>query len=134
MEEAVFAEKMGFDVFGVSEQHFVKTAYTISAPEVLLGTIAHATNTIQLRHMSVVALKFNHPIRIAERLATLDILSKGRLEYGSARSNNINYLHTFGVDRTKTRGEWRETLEVRPSRARSYFARECRSDRSPHAA
>lgn len=112
VEEAVFAEKMGFDVFGVSEQHFVKTAYTVSAPEVLLGAVAQATHSIKLRHMSVVALKFNHAIRIAERLATLDILSRGRLEFGSARSNNIAYLKTFGVDPKKTRTEWRETLEV----------------------
>lgn len=110
--EAVFAERMGFDVFGVSEQHFVKTAYTVSAPEVLLGAVAQATSSIKLRHMSVVALKFNHAIRIAERLATLDILSKGRLEVGTARSNNITYLNTFGVDPKNTRAEWRETVEV----------------------
>lgn len=112
VREAQFAEEMGFDVFGVSEQHFVKTAYTVSAPEVLLGAVANATRSIQIRHLSVVALKFNHPIRIAERLATLDCLCRGRLEYGSARSNNIHYLHTFGVDPTKTRSEWRETIEV----------------------
>lgn len=112
VEEAVFAEKMGFDVFGASEQHFVKTAYTISAPEVLFGAVAQATNTIKIRTMSVVALKYNHAIRIAERLATLDCLSNGRLEFGSARSNNITYLNTFGVDPKRTRTEWRETLEV----------------------
>ena len=112
IKEAIFAEEMGFEFFGSSEQHFIPTGYTISAPEVLYGAIAALTSTIKLRHMSVVALKFNHPIRIAERLATLDILSRGRVEFGTARSNNIQYLNTFGVDPTNTRSEWRETLEV----------------------
>ena len=112
IKEAIFAEEMGLEFFGSSEQHFVPTGYTISAPEVLYGAIASLTSTIKLRHMSVVALKFNHPIRIAERLATLDIVSRGRVEFGTARSNNIQYLNTFGVDPTTTRSEWRETLEA----------------------
>jgi alkanesulfonate monooxygenase SsuD/methylene tetrahydromethanopterin reductase-like flavin-dependent oxidoreductase (luciferase family) len=112
IKEAIFAEEMGLEFFGSSEQHFVPTGYTISAPEVLYGAIAALTSTIKLRHMSVVALKFNHPIRIAERLATLDIVSRGRVEFGTARSNNIQYLKTFGVDPTNTRSEWRETLEA----------------------
>lgn len=112
IKEAIFAEEMGLDFFGSSEQHFIPSGYTISAPEVLYGAIAALTSTIKLRHMSVVALKFNHPIRIAERLATLDIISRGRVEFGTARSNNIQYLNTFGVDPTTTRAEWRETLEA----------------------
>lgn len=112
IKEAVFAEEMGFDFFGSSEQHLVESAYTISAPETLYGAIAALTSTMKLRHMSVVALKFNHPIRIAERIATLDIISKGRVELGTARSNNIEYLKAFGVDPERTREEWRETLEA----------------------
>jgi alkanesulfonate monooxygenase SsuD/methylene tetrahydromethanopterin reductase-like flavin-dependent oxidoreductase (luciferase family) len=112
LKEAVWAEEMGFDYFGSSEQHFVESAYTISAPETLYGAIAALTSTIKLRHMSVVALKYNHPIRIAERIATLDIISKGRVELGTARSNNLNYLKAFGIDPNTTRQEWRETLEV----------------------
>ena len=109
---AIFAEEMGFEFFGSSEQHFIPTGYTISAPEVLYGAIVALTSTIKLRHMSVVTLRFNHPIRIAERLATLDILSHGRVEFGTARSNNIQCLKAFGVDPTTTRSEWRETMEV----------------------
>lgn len=112
LKEAVYAEEMGFDFWGSSEQHLVPSAYTITAPETFYGAVAALTSTIKLRHMSVVMLKYNHPIRIAERLATLDIICKGRLELGTARSNNIAYLKAFGVDPTTTRQEWRETLEV----------------------
>lgn len=112
LREIQFAEEMGFDVFGTSEQHFVASGYTVSAPEVFFGAVAALTKTIKLRPMAIVMLKFNHPVRIAERLATIDILSKGRLEIGTARSNNIHYMKVFGVDPSRTREEWRETLEV----------------------
>ncbi len=112
LREIQFAEEMGFDVFGTSEQHFVASGYTVSAPEVFFGAVAALTKTIKLRPMAVVMLQFNHPVRIAERLATIDILSKGRLEIGTARSNNIHYMNVFGVDPARTRAEWRETLEV----------------------
>lgn len=112
LKEAVYAEEMGFDFWGTSEQHLVPSAYTISAPETFYGAVAAMTSTMKIRHMSVVMLGYNHPIRIAERLATLDILCKGRLEFGTARSNNIAYLKSFGVNPATTRGEWRETLEV----------------------
>ena len=112
IKEAMFAEEMGVEYFGSSEQHFVPSGFTISAPEVLYGAIAAKTSTLKLRHMSVVALRFNHPIRIAERLATLDIVSKGRVEFGTARSNNIQYLNAFGVDPLGTRSEWRETVDA----------------------
>ena len=112
IKEAVFAEEMGFDFWGTSEQHFVPSAYAVSAPETLYGAVAALTSKITIRHMSVVMLRYNHPIRIAERVATLDILCKGRLELGTARSNNIEYLKAFGVDPVTTREEYRETVEV----------------------
>lgn len=113
LKEAVFADEMGFDFFGSSEQHFVSTAYTVSSPEVMYAAIAVLTRNIKIRHMSVVLMQgINHPVRIAERLATLDIISKGRLEFGTARSNNFQQLQTFNVDPTTTREEWREVLEA----------------------
>lgn len=113
IKEAVLADELGFDFWGTSEQHMVRSAYTISAPEVIYGAVAALTKRIKLRTMSVVMLgKINHPIRIAERLATLDIVSQGRLEFGTARSNNAAYQKAFGIDPTTTREEWRETLEA----------------------
>jgi alkanesulfonate monooxygenase SsuD/methylene tetrahydromethanopterin reductase-like flavin-dependent oxidoreductase (luciferase family) len=59
-----------------------------------------------------VLLPFNHPIRVAERLATLDVLSGGRIELGTARSNNPTTLKTFGVEAKDTRAIFSEALDV----------------------
>ncbi|MGD9762829.1 MAG: LLM class flavin-dependent oxidoreductase [Candidatus Binatia bacterium] len=112
IREAQFAEQMGFDFWGCSEQHFTGPVATISAPEVLLGAVAQATSRIKIRTMSFVMLHLNHPIRSAERLATLDILSNGRMEFGTARGNNAAVVSSFKIDADNTKAEWRETLEV----------------------
>ena len=112
IREVQFLEAMDFDFWGSSEQHFTGPVATISAPEVLYGAVAQATHRIKMRTMSTVMLHFNHPIRTAERLATLDILSRGRIEFGTARGNNAGVVRTFEIDADGTRAEWRETLEV----------------------
>jgi alkanesulfonate monooxygenase SsuD/methylene tetrahydromethanopterin reductase-like flavin-dependent oxidoreductase (luciferase family) len=112
IKEVQVAEEVGFDFWGTSEQHFLPTVAPISAPETLYAAVAMKTSRIKLRHMSVLMLQFNHPIRIAERLATLDILSNGRVELSTARSNSHLTLNPFQVPAQETREQWRETLEV----------------------
>ena len=86
MDEVILAEEMGFDFFGTSEQHFLVGLATVSAPEVFYPAIAMRTSRIRLRHMVVILpFPFNHPIRVAERLATLDIVSNGRAEFGTGQ-------------------------------------------------
>jgi alkanesulfonate monooxygenase SsuD/methylene tetrahydromethanopterin reductase-like flavin-dependent oxidoreductase (luciferase family) len=62
--------------------------------------------------MASVMLKWNHPILVAERLATLDIVSKGRAEVCTARSNNLTTLAAFGVDPSETRDQWEDGMDV----------------------
>ncbi|TJY66269.1 LLM class flavin-dependent oxidoreductase [Arthrobacter sp. CAU 1506] len=112
IKELVFAEEMGFDFVGTSEQHFMGGQWSISAPEVVLPVIADRTHTTQIRQMAISALSFNNPIRVAERVATMDILSKGRFSFATARSNNDKYMKGFGVNPETTREEFREHLEV----------------------
>lgn len=112
LDEMVLAEAVGFDFCGTSEQHFFPSVATFSAPETFYGALAARTSRIKLRHMSVVMLSFNHPIRVAERLATLDIISNGRVEFCTARSNSPLTLDAFGIDPDDTRAQWREGLEV----------------------
>ena len=69
----------------------------MSAPETFLAYVAARTERIRLRPTSVVLLPFNHPVRVAERIATLDVLTDGRAELGTARSNN--FAHDQGVRR-----------------------------------
>ncbi len=111
-DEAVLAEEMGFDVYALSEQHFLPAVATVSAPEVLFGYVAARTSRIRFRWTSAVLLSFNHPIRVAERLTTLDQLTDGRAELGTARSNNFSMLEGFGVDPKTTREQWTESLQV----------------------
>jgi alkanesulfonate monooxygenase SsuD/methylene tetrahydromethanopterin reductase-like flavin-dependent oxidoreductase (luciferase family) len=110
--EAQRAEELGWHTIGLSEQHFNKTLSTSSAPESFLGYIAARTEQVRLRFASVVALPFNHPIRVAERVATLDVLSNGRIELGTARSNNPSTLKSFGVKAADTRALSSESVEV----------------------
>ncbi|MGV0791202.1 LLM class flavin-dependent oxidoreductase [Mycolicibacterium sp. XJ1819] len=112
LEEAAFADSLGFDFWGVSEQHFLPTTSSISAPETFFAAVAARTRRIKLRFLSVVMLPFNHPVRVAERLATLDILSDGRVELCTARSNSPFTLDVFGVDPNETRSLWREGTEA----------------------
>lgn len=112
IREAQFAEEMGFDFWGCSEQHFTGPVATTSAPEVLYGAVAHATSRIKLRTMSTVMLHFNHPLRIAERLATIDILSHGRVELGTVRGNNPHVVKAFEIDAPNAVKEWEESLRL----------------------
>jgi alkanesulfonate monooxygenase SsuD/methylene tetrahydromethanopterin reductase-like flavin-dependent oxidoreductase (luciferase family) len=109
-EEARLAEEMGFDFYALSERHFSPTA--ASAPETLLPFIASRTSRIKLRWASVVLLAFNHPIRVAERLTTLDVISEGRAQLGTSRSDDARTLAAFGIDPSKTRRQWDESLDV----------------------
>lgn len=110
--EVALADKLGFSTWGTSEQHFSPPRFTVSAPEVLYAAISQHTEQIKLRIMCSVLLKWNHPILVAERLATLDIVSKGRAELGTARSNNVSTLKAFGVDPSETAAQWEDSLNV----------------------
>ena len=110
--EAVLADRLGFSTFGTSEQHFSPPRFTVSAPEVLYAAIAAQTSQIKLRTMASVLLAWNHPVLVAERLATLDIVSSGRAEICTARSNNLHTLEAFGVDPAETKAQWAESMEL----------------------
>jgi alkanesulfonate monooxygenase SsuD/methylene tetrahydromethanopterin reductase-like flavin-dependent oxidoreductase (luciferase family) len=108
-DEARFAEELGFDFYAVPEQHFQTP---VSAPETFLPFVASRTSRIKLRWTSVPLLSFNHPIRVAERLTTLDVISKGRAQLGTASSADPQTLHAFGVDPGDTDRQWEEALDV----------------------
>ena len=70
-----------------------------------MGRISIGHGVVLLPH------KFNHPIRVAERVAALDILSDGRVEFGTGRSSTRAELEGFDVDPNETREMWSEALE-----------------------
>jgi alkanesulfonate monooxygenase SsuD/methylene tetrahydromethanopterin reductase-like flavin-dependent oxidoreductase (luciferase family) len=111
IDEAVLAEEMGFDFYGLAEVHF-SDVLTMSSPEVLLSAIAARTDRIKLRTVSTPLLSFNHPIRVAERVATLDLVSHGRMELGTARSNQAHTIEAFEVPVDETRKQYTEATEL----------------------
>jgi alkanesulfonate monooxygenase SsuD/methylene tetrahydromethanopterin reductase-like flavin-dependent oxidoreductase (luciferase family) len=112
IEEVALADQLGFHAWGTSEQHFSPPRFAVAAPEVLYAAIARHTSRIKLRVMCEVMLSWNHPILVAERLATLDIVSKGRAELATARSNNMTTLNAFGVKPQDTRAQWEDGMDV----------------------
>ncbi|NYT82769.1 LLM class flavin-dependent oxidoreductase [Alcaligenaceae bacterium] len=112
VDEAVLAEECGFDGYAVSEQHFASGEAITSSPEIILPYVAARTERLRLRIASVNLLPYNHPIRVIEQMATLDLLSNGRAELGGARSNNPYTLDAFNVDPKLTREYRDEHLEI----------------------
>jgi alkanesulfonate monooxygenase SsuD/methylene tetrahydromethanopterin reductase-like flavin-dependent oxidoreductase (luciferase family) len=112
VREAVVADEVGFDFWGCGEQHFTKNVVTFSTPEVVLPYVAARTERLRLRPMAINFLPFNHPVRIAEQIAALDVLSGGRAELGGARSNNQVTLEAFGIPIDKTRKYRDEALRL----------------------
>lgn len=115
LEQIKLADRLGFDYVWEVEHHFMGEFSVSSAPEVFLAAVSQHTERIRIGH-GVVLLPFgyNHPIRVAERAATLDILSNGRLEFGTGRSATIYEMQPFGVDPEKTRDEWDEAVRMIP--------------------
>ena len=93
VEEAVLADKLGLDFFGVGEHH--RDDFAITAPEVVLGAIASRTERIRLG-TAVTVLNSDDPIRVYERFATLDALSNGRAEVILGRGSFTESFPLFG--------------------------------------
>jgi alkanesulfonate monooxygenase SsuD/methylene tetrahydromethanopterin reductase-like flavin-dependent oxidoreductase (luciferase family) len=113
MDQVVAAEQAGFDSFWTVEHHFQPGFSHSSAPEVLYGAVSQRTSKIRIGH-GVVLLPFpyNHPVRVAERIATLDILSNGRVDVGTGRSITVQELGGFGIPHGETRARWEESLDI----------------------
>src|SRR5213082_1096254 len=134
LEQIELADRLGFDYVWEVEHHFLEEYSHSSAPEVFLAAASQRTQRIRLGH-GIVQLPpaFNHPARIAERAATLDLISGGRLELGTGEASSQAELGGFGVPRDEKREQWEEALDavarmfVRSrSRARTGASSACR--------
>jgi alkanesulfonate monooxygenase SsuD/methylene tetrahydromethanopterin reductase-like flavin-dependent oxidoreductase (luciferase family) len=107
------ADRLGFDHVWEVEHHFLEEYSHSSAPEVFFGAVSQRTTNIRISHgVRLLPFNFNHPIKLAEQAAVLDILSNGRVELGTGRSTTSMELDGFGIDYERTRAEVRESLEV----------------------
>ena len=115
LEQCRLADELGFDHVWAVEHHFLEEYSHCSAPEVFLSAVAALTDRIRVGHGAVVCVpEMNHPVRVAERAAALDILSNGRLELGTARSSTWTELGGFEVDPDTTKKTWDEFVRVLP--------------------
>ncbi len=115
LEQVRVADELGFETVWAVEHHFLEEYSHCSAPELFLTAAAMQTQRIRVGHGAVVCVpEMNHPIRIAERAAFLDILSGGRLELGTARSSTWTELGGFGANPDDTKKDWDEYVRAIP--------------------
>jgi alkanesulfonate monooxygenase SsuD/methylene tetrahydromethanopterin reductase-like flavin-dependent oxidoreductase (luciferase family) len=112
IEQCVLADRMGFDTVWFVEHHFLTSFSMSPCPEVLFGALSRLTKRIRLG-FGVVILPYHHPVRVAERVAMVDHLSGGRVEFGTGRSAAYEQMG-MGIDPRDTRAMWEESLRMIP--------------------
>ena len=113
LRAGVLADQLGFDYFWVGEHHFLEEYHHISACEVLMGALAVSTKTIRLAHgIMTLQPQMNHPVRAAERIALEDLLSHGRIDFGSGRGSGEKEWLGFGINPDTTKAAWEESLRA----------------------
>ena len=115
LEQVKLADELGFDQVWAVEHHFLEEYSHCSAPELFLTACAMVTKNIRVGHGIVICVpEFNHPIKIAERTAVLDLLSGGRLEVGTGRSATWTELGGFRTHPDNTKKSWDEFVRCLP--------------------
>jgi probable LLM family oxidoreductase len=109
VEQAEMADRVGVDFFGVGEHH--RSEFAVSAPEMVLATIAGRTKSIRLG-TAVTVLSSDDPVRVFERFATLDALSDGRAEVVLGRGSFIESFPLFGYDLHDYEALFEQKLEL----------------------
>jgi probable LLM family oxidoreductase len=109
IEQAVLADRLGIDAFGVGEHH--RPDFAISAPEVVLAAIAGRTTRILLGS-AVTVLSSDDPIRVFERFATVDAASNGRAEVTLGRGSFTESFPLFGFDLAQYEALFEEKLDL----------------------
>jgi alkanesulfonate monooxygenase SsuD/methylene tetrahydromethanopterin reductase-like flavin-dependent oxidoreductase (luciferase family) len=112
LEQIEVADRIGIDHAWEVEHHFLEEYSHSPAPEVFLAACSQRTKRIRLGHGIVLMPPgYNHPARVAERIAALDLVSDGRVEFGTGESASIMELGGYRVSVAEKREAWRETLE-----------------------
>jgi alkanesulfonate monooxygenase SsuD/methylene tetrahydromethanopterin reductase-like flavin-dependent oxidoreductase (luciferase family) len=131
------SDRLGIDYAWEVEHHFLEEYSHSSAPEVFLAACSQRTRTIRLGHGIVLMPPgYNHPGRVAERIAVLDLVSNGRVEFGTGESASVMELGGYGVSVADERAAWAEAVEhclnmmvmtPYPGHQGEYFEMPCRN-------
>jgi alkanesulfonate monooxygenase SsuD/methylene tetrahydromethanopterin reductase-like flavin-dependent oxidoreductase (luciferase family)/putative sterol carrier protein len=113
LEQIEVADRAGFDTVWAVEHHFLEEYSHSSASDVFLAAASQRTKRIRLG-FGILPLPpgYQHPARVAETVATLDLLSDGRVEFGTGETSSGAELEGFGVDRATKRAQWDEAIDV----------------------
>ena len=111
LSQIEIADRLGYDYAWQVEHHFLEEYSHSPAPESFLAAASQRTKNIRLGH-GICQLTTNHPARVAERIATLDLLSNGRCEFGMGESASITELEPFGVNMEEKRAVFEEAVRA----------------------
>ena len=111
LDQVELADRLGYDYAWEVEHHFLEEYSHSPAPEVFLGAASQRTKNIRLCH-GIMQLTTTHPARVAERIAALDLVSNGRVEFGTGESASITELEPFGVNFDEKRAIWEEAIQA----------------------
>ncbi|MBB6172913.1 alkanesulfonate monooxygenase SsuD/methylene tetrahydromethanopterin reductase-like flavin-dependent oxidoreductase (luciferase family) [Nocardiopsis mwathae] len=109
--QAELADDLGYEAVWFVEHHFTRGFSHSSAPDLILAAISQRTRRLRLG-LGVVLLPFQSPVRTAERVATLDVLSGGRVEFGTGRGASPLEYQAFDRPFERSRRIWEESLDA----------------------
>jgi probable LLM family oxidoreductase len=109
VEQAVLADRLGVDAFGIGEHH--REDFAVTSPEIVLAAIAARTARIRLG-TAVTVLSSDDPVRVFERFATLDAVSRGRAEIILGRGSFTESFPLFGYDLSQYNELFEEKLDL----------------------
>jgi alkanesulfonate monooxygenase SsuD/methylene tetrahydromethanopterin reductase-like flavin-dependent oxidoreductase (luciferase family) len=115
LAQAMLADELGYHAIWAVEHHGLREYSHSSAPEIFLSFVAAKTQRIRIGHgVTLLPFRYNHPIRIAERIAVLDILSNGRVNWGSGKSSSKVEQVAFENDIGTLHDQWLEAVRIIP--------------------
>jgi len=113
LEQVELADRIGYDYVWATEHHFLEEYAHSSAPEIFLAACAARTKNVRLGHGIVQMPPYiNQPARVAERIATLDLISDGRCDFGTGEGAAEIELGGFSVAQEEKRAQWLEGVQT----------------------
>ncbi len=112
LDQCELADQVGFDNLWFVEHHFLTGFSGSPSQDAIFGALSRITKQIRIGY-GVCILPYHHPVRVAERVALVDQLTDGRVEFGTGRSNAYEQVG-LGIDPRNTRSLWEESIAMLP--------------------
>ncbi|MBI2493560.1 MAG: LLM class flavin-dependent oxidoreductase, partial [Candidatus Rokubacteria bacterium] len=110
LEQIEWTEELGFDQVWFTEHHFIDYGLSVD-PATLAAAAASRTRRIRIG-LAAAILPFHHPVRLAEQMALVDIISRGRLDVGVGRGNRPAEFAGYRVPQEESRERFEEAVEI----------------------